>query len=237
MSQSLIIIGTGGSAHDVLDIVEAINSDGLSDTWRVAGFLDDNRPVGSRHLGMRVLGGLSDAMRFSVGHLFINAIGSPSSYGRRPEIIASTGLPRERFATLIHPSASISSRAHIGLGVYAGHGVCVGGAVEIGDHVSLSPRVVVGHDTVIEPYAVLAPAAVVSGHCRIGRASYVGAAATIRQDVIVGARALIGMGAVVLRSVQPETTVVGNPARVLVKGAGYRERTSEAQASRENLVL
>jgi len=45
MSQALVILGTGGSAYDVLDIVEAINAN--RPTWRVAGFLDDARPKGS----------------------------------------------------------------------------------------------------------------------------------------------------------------------------------------------
>src|SRR4051812_33313301 len=54
MSRPLLILGTGGSAHDVLDVVEAINA--VAPTWGVAGFLDDNRPPGTRHLGLEVFG-------------------------------------------------------------------------------------------------------------------------------------------------------------------------------------
>ena len=51
MTQPLIILGTGGSAYDVLDVVEAINA--VSPAWDVVGFLDDARSPGERHLGHR----------------------------------------------------------------------------------------------------------------------------------------------------------------------------------------
>src|SRR5438128_759449 len=43
MGGELIILGTGGSAYDVLDIVDAINRCAAAPVWRVAGFLDDGR--------------------------------------------------------------------------------------------------------------------------------------------------------------------------------------------------
>src|SRR5205807_1594927 len=73
------------------------------------------------------------------------------------------------------------------------------------------------HDAVIEDCAMLAPQAVVSGFVRIGRAAYVGGGACVRQRVTVGERALVGLGGVVIGDVAPGTTVVGNPARVLVR--------------------
>src|SRR5689334_21284804 len=113
MTRPLIIIGTGGSAYDVLDVIEAINS--RQPTWDVRGFLDDAKPFGSNHLDLPVLAPLRDAGRFD-GAMFINVIGSDKSFPIRPRIVSSTGLPPERFATLVHPAASVSSRANLGRG-------------------------------------------------------------------------------------------------------------------------
>ncbi len=209
--QRLVIIGTGGSAHDVLDIVDAINA--ASPTWEVAGFLDDAKPPGSRHLGIAVLGSLSDAPRFAGTSYFINSIGSDRSYRRRPDIVAATGQPPEQFATLVHPASSVSRRAKLGRGVCINFGVSIGGAATIGDHVTVCPGVIVGHDAVVEDFANLAPGAIVSGFVHVGRASYVGAGAVIRQQVGVGEGALVGMGAVVVRNVPDGQVIVGNPAR------------------------
>ena len=220
--QPLIILGTGGSAYDVLDIVEAINAE--RPAWEVAGFLDDARPAGGEHLGYPVLGNLSEAARFA-GHWFVNVIGSDTSYSKRPQIVATTGLGPERFATLVHPGASVSSRARLGRGAYVNYGASVGGSVSVGDHVALGPGAIVGHDSTLDDFALVAPGAVISGFCRIGRACYVGTGARIRQRVVVGEGALVGMGAVVLRDVAPGHTVVGNPARVL-------ERTDQTVTSK-----
>ncbi len=208
----LIILGTGGSAYDVLDIVSAINA--LTPTWELRGFLDDARPAGSSFLNLPILGGLRDAGRFA-DSAFINVIGSDASYARRPHILESTSLRREQFATLIHPNASVSSWAKLGADVYVAYGVSIGGAVTVGDHVSFSPCAVVGHDSQIGDYSMIAPRAVLSGFVGIGRACYIGAGAMIRQRVQIGDGALVGLGAVVTRDVSPGLVVVGNPSREL----------------------
>jgi len=214
MSQPLIILGTGGGAHDVMDTVEAINA--LRPTWRIVGFLDDARPAGGIHLDLPVLGRLCDAVEFP-GHRFINVIGSDRSYLRRPEILASTGLPPDRFATRVHPQASVSSRARLGHGVHVAFGASVGGGVVVGDQAALCPGCIIGHDTVVGDYAMVGPGAVVSGFVHLGRNTYVGAHAVIRQSLRVGERTLVGMGAVVIHETPKGSTVVGNPARALLR--------------------
>ena len=216
MTRPLIILGTGGNAYDVLDIVEAINA--ARRTWEVTGFLDDAKPVGSEFLGVPVLGRVLDAGRF-VTQSFVNAIGSDASFGRRPEIVGSTGVPEDRFATLVHPNASVSSRARLGRGTYVNPGATIAGNVTLGAHVAVGPGCIVGHDCTIGEFSMLAPGAVVSGFVRIGRAAYVGAGAMIRQRLSIGDGALVGMGAVVLKDVEARCTVVGNPARVLRRTA------------------
>jgi sugar O-acyltransferase (sialic acid O-acetyltransferase NeuD family) len=208
---SLVILGTGGAAHDVIDIVEAINR--TAPIWEVVGFLDDARPAGTRHLGLEVLGPLSEAQRYPTEWLFINAIGSDLTYRSRPEILASTTLEPSRFATMVHPAASVSTRARVGRGVAIHPGASIAGGVEIGDHVTVCPGVIVGHDSVIEDFAILAPGAIVSGSVHVGRAAYLGAGSMIRQKVSVGHQALVGLGAVVVADVLPEMVVVGNPGR------------------------
>lgn len=79
----------------------------------------------------------------------------------------------------------------------------------------------IAHDCVIGDYVTFAPGVKCNGHVIIEDHAYIGAGAIIKDatfsPIVIGRHAVVGMGAVVTKSVLPGTTVVGNPARVLIK--------------------
>jgi sugar O-acyltransferase (sialic acid O-acetyltransferase NeuD family) len=224
VNKPLVILGSGGNALDILDVVDALNR--TAPVWQVRGFLDDGRETGSEYMGFPVVGKISDALKFG-DCSFLNAVGSDKTFRLRPAIIERTALTRQQYGTLVHPTASVSTRAKVGNGVCVNHGASVGGRAVIGDHVYLGVGCVIGHDAVVEDHAVIAPGAIVSGFCRIGQNSYVGAGAIVKQTKLVGAQAVVGMGAVVCRDVPPGATWVGNPARPLERTGQVRQVVSQ----------
>lgn len=83
----------------------------------------------------------------------------------------------------------------------------------------------VAHDCVIGDYVTFAPAVKCNGNVVIEDDAYLGAGCILRQGkpnepLVIGRGAVVGMGAVVTKSVAPGTTVVGNPARPLERRAG-----------------
>lgn len=75
----------------------------------------------------------------------------------------------------------------------------------------------VEHDCVIGDYVTFSPGAKVNGNVIIGDHAYIGSGAVIRQGIKIGAHATVGMGAVVTRDVPPGQTVIGNPAKPMIK--------------------
>lgn len=215
MPEPLVIIGTGGNALDVLDVVDAVNR--VAPAWRLVGWLDDSKTAGTEVCGLPVLAGLAHARQLPPGTKFVNAIGSDHSYRRRGDIIRGLGLSDDQFATLLHPLAAVSARAAIGVGTCVNPGVVIAANVRVGRHVWLGSGCTIGHDTFVEDFAMIAPGSVLSGFVRVGESAYVGGGSCVRQRSQIGPRALIGLGAVVIGDVPEGHSVVGNPARVLVR--------------------
>lgn len=98
--------------------------------------------------------------------------------------------------------------------------VTVGSNVTIGQCFHANLYSYVEHDTVIGDFVTFAPGVKCNGNIHIHDHAYIGAGAIIKQGIpnqplIIGEGVIVGMGAVVTKSVAAGVTVVGNPARIL----------------------
>ncbi len=117
-----------------------------------------------------------------------------------------------RFATLVHPRASISPFAVIGEGAFVGAGSVIAPGARLGAFAFVNRGVTVGHDTLIGDYARLMPGCNIGGHVTVGRNVTIGMGANIIEELEIGAGATIAAGAVVTADVEPLTLVAGTPA-------------------------
>ena len=78
------------------------------------------------------------------------------------------------FATLIHPTAVISTSACIGEGTVVMANAVVAAYAKIGKHVIVNHGAVCDHDTVVGDYVHIAPGAHLCGHVEVGEGSLIG---------------------------------------------------------------
>ena len=211
--RKVIILGVGGNCVDILDTIEELNRGAAAKEFHCAGFLDDNAATHGRAIGgVPVLGPLKASSTYR-DHFFVCGIGSPKNFWRRESIIRSTGIPDERFISIVHPTASISASTRLGPGCVVFQHVTITTNVQIGKHVLILPNSVISHDDTIGDFTLIAGGVCVSGGVRVGRLCYLGTNSSIIGNVTVGERCMIGMGSVVLRDVASGSVMAGNPAR------------------------
>jgi sugar O-acyltransferase (sialic acid O-acetyltransferase NeuD family) len=93
--------------------------------------------------------------------------------------------------------------------------------IRIGKHFHANIYSYVEHDCVLGDFVTFAPGVMCNGNVHIEDHAYIGAGSVIKQGLpseplVIGRGAVVGMGAVVTKSVPPGVTVVGNPARTLI---------------------
>ena len=117
----------------------------------------------------------------------------------------------------IHPSAVISASVKMGNGIMIAANSTLNPMVEIGHGVVCNTSSTIDHECIIGDFSFIAPGAVLCGNVKVGRSTFIGANAVIRQGIIIGNNVIIGAGTVVIRDIPDNSTVIGNPARKLVK--------------------
>jgi sugar O-acyltransferase (sialic acid O-acetyltransferase NeuD family) len=212
--KKIVILGTGGNCIDILDTIVTINLS--SPRYSFLGFLDDNeQALNSTVMGHKVLGKLSYACELSDDVFFINGIGSPNNFWRKEDIINSCGLSDDRFESIIHPSASISNFAQLGVGCVVLQQAVIASNARVGKHVMILPGAVISHDCNVGDYSSIASGVCISGNAYISRCCYLGANSCIIGGVTIGSNSLIGMGSTVLGDVEANSVMVGCPSRFL----------------------
>ena len=215
MPQPVIVLGAGGNCRDIVDAMLDANRAAGAEVFTPLGYLDDDPAKQGTSLGgYPVLGPLASVGDWPDAQ-FVDGLNGTELTRRKPELLGALGLPVERWATVVHPTASISSMASVGAGSVILQHVTVNSAARIGDHVMVLPNSVISHDAVVDDYCYLTPGVVLAGYVHLEPAVYIGARAVIRHRVTVGARAVVGMGSVVLHDVPADSVVAGNPARPL----------------------
>jgi sugar O-acyltransferase (sialic acid O-acetyltransferase NeuD family) len=213
----IAIIGAGGFAREVAWILEDIFASSSQETSRytTAGFLvSDLSRIGP--YDSPVLGDFSWLESNHVDAL-VMGIGTPAVRLKLAEELKER-FPYIAWPALVHPSVIWQRRTmQIGEGAI----ICAGSIATV--NVRFEPFCMVnltctiGHEAVIGRGCVLNPTVNISGGVELGSGVLVGTGAQILQYVKVGNGATIGAGAVVNKDVNAGTTVVGIPAKELIK--------------------
>lgn len=206
--RQLLILGARSFAVEVADLVSEVPD------YRVAGFVENLEPERCQETleGLPVIW-VDDLTDLAKSHWGVCALGT-THRSRFVEQATKYGIP---FATVVHPSARISSTSSVGKGTIVSVGVIVAAHTHLGRHVLVNRGALIGHHTEIGDYVTIGPGANIASSCRIGQATYIAMGAVVLDHISIGSHSVVGAGAVVTKDVPDNVQVVGVPAKVVKK--------------------
>lgn len=207
------VYGASGFGREVMPLVRNQLQMNMHEPWDLV-FVDDD-PAATMLNGHRVL-------------TYTQWLAEPSRT-RSVAIAIADGRVRERvaqrcvsdevgFVDVRATNVVAMDDVQIGVGSVVCPFVTLTSNVRIGRHFHANIYCYVAHDCVIGDYVTFAPAVHCNGNVVVEDHAYIGTGAVLKQGrpgepLVIGRGAVIGMGAVVTKSVEAGTTVIGNPAR------------------------
>jgi UDP-3-O-[3-hydroxymyristoyl] glucosamine N-acyltransferase len=147
----------------------------------------------------------------------------------RVRIGANCSIGLAGFGYARQPDGTFARFPHIGgvvieAGVEIGSNTCIDrgslGETVIGRGCKIDNLVHIAHNVVLGPNVVVIANAMIGGSTTINAEAWVAPSVAVMDGVTIGERALLGLGAVVLKSVPEGAVFVGNPARPLERRPG-----------------
>ncbi|MFN8253125.1 MAG: NeuD/PglB/VioB family sugar acetyltransferase [Ferruginibacter sp.] len=152
---------------------------------------------------------------FEEDNRFVLGTGNPSVRKKLADYLGRLG---GQLCSVISPLAVISNwNVSLGSGINIMHGAIIQPEVTIGEGTLINAAALVHHESKIGQYCEICPGAIITGHVSVGDFTMIGSGAVILPGIKIGAYVKVGAGAVVTADVEDGVTIVGSPARRVIK--------------------
>lgn len=208
--KKIVVIGTGGHAKVVIDIINAMSD------CEIIGVTSKELQVGSRFCNYQILGDDSVLPSMYKENKFDElamGVGGFRDNNLRTKIFSNLKSDGFKFANVIHPSAYLSGTVEMGEGCVIFPGVLLNTEVKIGNNTIIATGASVDHETVIGNNSLVSAGATIGANVKIMDNALIALGANVISGISIGHNALVGAGAVVIKNIEDNSTYVGNPAR------------------------
>jgi len=201
-NKKLAIIGAGSLGIMTLDVVL---KEGVYSVKDIV-FIDDGKDKNEMIYGVTVIGDSNIIADLDTNiYDFVIAVADNNA---RKKIAEMYDIP---YVTVIHPHASVSEFAKIGIGNIILPNVTIDPEAIIHNHVIINKNTSIGHNVEMENYSQASPGCQLGG--LIGECTFLGLGATLLPNIKIGRQSIVGAGAVVTKDLPDYCTAIGTPAK------------------------
>jgi len=206
------IIGAGGIARQVVDIMEACNEIKLK--YNILGYIVEKEYF-QPNIIVNTYSVLGDLDWFD-NNSEVQTICAIGDIELKNKLISKVSKYNLKYINAIHPTALITKyNKNIGVGNIFDIGVIISNSDLIGNHNLFNLQCSIGHDCILGDSITIGPGARISGNVTIGSNTYIGTGATVIEKKQIGADATIGAAACVVNDLPAGSTAVGVPAKII----------------------
>lgn len=211
MKKNLCIFGSGGLGRELAYHFECDKS--FSSQYRLVGYYDDTKPIGTSINGYKILGGLEDLIELDEKTSVLIGIANSKSRKTVYEKIKSNSALF--FPKFISEKVALSETTYFGNGSIVLPNSVITTNCIMGDFTIVDVASTIGHDVNSGDFLMVYPGVNVSGNISIGSCVEIGTGAQIIQNLTIGDNVIVGAGSVVIRDVDSNVTIAGVPSKVI----------------------
>lgn len=194
----IIILGKGGHAESLADIVERENK------YEIAGYVVNDIGQQSENEKYSVIGSDMDLERiFQSGirnaALGIGYLGKSDLREKLWNKLKAIGYS---LPVICDPSAILTKKIQLGEGTMIGKGAIINANASIGKICIINTGAIIEHDCRVDDFSHISVGSVLCGNVQVGRASFIGANATVIQGKNIGNKCIVGAGTTVRKNIE-----------------------------------
>lgn len=207
MKQKVVIIGAGGHAKVVIDILKSGSEYDVIGC--IAKKIEHQSVLGVPILGEDLI--LAKLFASDVTNAFV-AIGDNKLREKLSLEVENIGF---NLINAIAPKAYVSKSATLGKGIAIMPGAVINAEASIGSNVIVNTSATVDHDCIVEDYVHIAPGVHLAGNVNLGKGTFLGVGSSIIPQTNIGEWCVIGAGTVVIKDLPPFSKCAGVPAKLI----------------------
>jgi UDP-3-O-[3-hydroxymyristoyl] glucosamine N-acyltransferase len=217
--KKVIVIGGKGTpiviAEQIINAKEKFNSD-----IDVLGFAFDDESFGSEINGLPILGktyNIFEKFGMFSDVYYVFSLYRSDVIKERIQLRDSYNIPLDRYINFIHPLATVSRSVEMGFGNVILANVVINPNVKLGNFNTFNSNVLIGHDTVMGNSNFVAGHTVIGSNLKIGDGNFFGLNCSVKNFVQLNNYNIIGMAANLVKDVDSNQILIGNPAKIIIK--------------------